>query len=431
MQDKKRFIQVLDEYQNKQDFQYFDLMNVLQITQLHFANNHYQPQYKYYGPAPSPDSQYDYLSSNFDSFFYKSLDPQDEPDPNPLPIPTLKKFQEINIKINCFADLLKILRENEYDENTEYNIDLKSLTQIKVELEALDKMVGMTTFKDAILDQLLYFIQGLHINEKDPDFMHTILCGPPGTGKTEVAKILGAMYSKIGILKSGIFKKVTRSDLIAGYLGQTAIKTSKVITECLGGCLFIDEAYSLASPDGDDIYSKECLDTLCEALSDHKGELMVIIAGYENELNETFFRVNRGLESRFIWKFKIDEYSGPELADIFVKKVLENEWTLTIETDTKIETETKVETDTKIKSKPKISLLGAWFEKNKKDFAFFGRDIELLFSYTKIAHGRRIYGKNTEIKKQISMEDLNLGHKTFLLHSKKKNERKEIFGLYV
>lgn len=425
MQDKKRFIQVLDEYQNKQDFQYFDLMNVLQITQLHFANNHYQSQYKYYGPAPSPDPQCDYLSSHFDSFFYKSLDPQDEPIPTSMPIPTLKKFQEINVKINCFADLLKILRENEYDENTEYNIDLKSLTQIKVELESLDKMIGMTTFKDAILDQLLYFIQGLHISEKDPDFMHTILCGPPGTGKTEVAKILGAMYSKIGILKSGIFKKVTRSDLIAGYLGQTAIKTSKVINECLGGCLFIDEAYSLASSDGDDIYSKECLDTLCEALSDHKGELMVIIAGYENELNETFFRVNRGLESRFIWKFKIDEYSGPELADIFVKKVLENEWTLTIETDTKIETGTKT------KSKPKISLLGAWFEKNKKDFAFFGRDIELLFSYTKIAHGRRIYGKNTEIKKQISMEDLNLGHKTFLLHSKKKNERKEIFGLYV
>lgn len=417
MQDKKRFIQVLDEYQNKQDFQYFDLMNVLQITQLHFANNH---QYRYYGPAHS-------LESQFDSFFYKPFDYDPSPIsmPIPTPIPTLKKFQEINVKINCFADLLKILRENEYDENTEYNIDLKSLTQIKVELEALDKMIGMTTFKDAILDQLLYFIQGLHISEKDPDFMHTILCGPPGTGKTEVAKILGAMYSKIGILKNGIFMKVTRSDLIAGYLGQTAIKTSKVITECLGGCLFIDEAYSLASSDGDDIYSKECLDTLCEALSDHKGELMVIIAGYENELNETFFRVNRGLESRFIWKFKIDEYSGPELADIFVKKVLENEWTLSIET------ETKVETGTKTKTKPKISLLGAWFEKNKKDFAFFGRDIELLFSYTKIAHGRRIYGKNTEIKKQISMEDLNLGHKTFLLHSKKKNERKEIFGLYV
>lgn len=384
MYRKKRFIEILDEYQEKKDFQYFDLVNVLQITQLHYTNSR-----QYHSIQP-------------ENFSYFST-------PNPPPSPLkVKKFQDINIKMNCFSDLLKILQENHYDEDTEYNIDLKSLTLIKPELEALDKMIGMNSFKDAILDQLLYFIQGLHVSEKDHDFMHTILCGPPGTGKTEVAKILGAMYSKIGILKSGIFKKVTRSDLIAGYLGQTAIKTAKVISECLGGCLFIDEAYSLASSDGEDSYSKECLDTLCEALSNHKGELMVIIAGYENELNETFFRVNRGLESRFIWKFKIDEYSGSELANIYSKKIHDNEWTMDI----------------------KLSILCEWFEKNKKNFAFFGRDVELLFSYTKISHGRRIYGKPEETKKQITMEDLNLGYKTFLIHSKK-NERNEIFGLYV
>jgi hypothetical protein len=100
------------------------------------------------------------------------------------------------------------------------------------------------------------------------------------------------MYSKVGILKKDIFKKVTRTDLIAGYLGQTALKTSKVIADSIGGCLFIDEAYSLAD---NDIYSKECIDTLCEALSDHKDDLMVIIAGYENELDATFFKANSGL----------------------------------------------------------------------------------------------------------------------------------------
>lgn len=406
MHGKKRFIQILDHYQNKQDFQYFDLLNVLEITQLHYANNQYNTKYLSYINSPESDPQPHYLSSHFDSVICMPLAPLEEPKPKQ------KQYQEINIQINCFADLLRILRENEYNENIEYNIDLKSLAQIKVELETLDKMVGMSTLKDSILDQLLYFIQGLHVSEKDPDFMHTILCGPPGTGKTEVAKILGTMYSKLGILKNGVFKKVTRSDLIAGYLGQTAIKTSKVITECLGGCLFIDEAYSLASSGGDDIYSKECLDTLCEALSDHKGELMVIIAGYENELNETFFRVNRGLESRFIWKFKIDEYSGIELASIFMKKVEDNEWSLTEEDIKK-------------------SALDAWFDKHKKYFEFFGRDVELLFSYTKVAHGRRIYGKIAECKKRLSMEDLYLGYKTFLLHSKKKNERTELYGLYV
>ncbi len=94
----------------------------------------------------------------------------------------------------------------------------------------------------------------------------------------------------MGILKNNVFRKVTRNDLVAGYLGQTAIKTKNVIQDCLGGVLFIDEAYAMANSYEDDSFSKECIDTLCEALSDHKNNLMVIIAGYENELNNSFFR---------------------------------------------------------------------------------------------------------------------------------------------
>jgi len=151
----------------------------------------------------------------------------------------------------------------------------------------LDAMVGLKKFKEEILNQLLYFAQNLHVG-KHSDFMHTVLCGPPGTGKTEVAMILGKMYSKLGILKNQVFKKVCRNDLVAGYLGQTALKTKKVIDECLGGCLFIDEAYALANDYNGDSYSKECIDVLCEALSAHKEDLMVIIAGYKDELEHTF-----------------------------------------------------------------------------------------------------------------------------------------------
>ena len=98
------------------------------------------------------------------------------------------------------------------------------------------------------------------------------------------------------------FKKVTRSDLIAGYLGQTALKTQEVIKECLGGVLFIDEAYALGNEQKKDSFAKECIDTLCEGLSDHKENLMVIIAGYEKELQSCFFDYNQGLESRFSWR---------------------------------------------------------------------------------------------------------------------------------
>ena len=97
---------------------------------------------------------------------------------------------------------------------------------------------------------------------------------------------MGKMYSKIGILENQIFRKVNRSDLVGGYLGQTALKTRDVVKECLGGCLFIDEVYSLGS---DDSYSQECVNILNESLSIHKNNLMVIVAGYKEDVEQKFF----------------------------------------------------------------------------------------------------------------------------------------------
>jgi len=316
-----------------------------------------------------------------------------------LVVPENKKI-DIHIKtdIHCINDILKIIDENPIESDKQYNIDLISLHKIKHELKEIQSMIGLSKFKEAILEQLLYFIQNLHIGNKDQDFKHTVLAGPPGTGKTEIAKILGSMYSKLGILKNNVFKKVTRSDLVAGYLGQTAIKTRNVIESCIGGVLFIDEAYSLG--DSSDSFSNECITTLCESLSDHKSDLMVIIAGYDEELNESFFKMNKGLSSRFIWRFTMDPYSAKELYDIFIKKVCENEWNID---------------DT---------LHPSWFENRKDTFKNYGRDMEVLFTYTKIAHGRRIYGKGNEDRKKISIEDLNKGYQTFM---ENKKEKKSVF----
>jgi len=457
---KKTFLDILNDYQHRQDFQYADLYQVLQLSRYHYMANglhdplvsgrrppvHFQhtlstddvlqsrKQFTVRSPMNvssnssvhwnnSPSTTTFLTADNVPEFTFTAprnifpilIDDHATPmvqhttPPPPITKSLPKYTKHIDVNIQCFADLLRLLDEHEYREDTEYNIDLKALVQVKTELHELDRMVGIAKFKDAVLDQILYFVQNLHVG-KEPDFMHTILCGPPGTGKTEIAKILGRMYSKIGILKNGTYKKVCRSDLIAGYLGQTAIKTRKVVNECLGGCLFIDEAYSLACSDAtsSDSYSKECLDTLCEALSDHKGELMVIIAGYEKELGETFFRANRGLESRFIWRFVLEEYSAKELADIFHKKIVENEWTTTM-------------------SKGELA---AWFQKHRDQFRNFGRDMELLFTYSKIAHGRRIYGKSADLRKQLDPKDIEAGYATFLANSKK-TESREIMGLYV
>jgi replication-associated recombination protein RarA len=235
--------------------------------------------------------------------------------------------------------------------------------------------------------------------------MHTVIYGPPGTGKTEIAKIMGKIFSNIGILSKDTFKKVTRSDLIAGYVGQTALKTRDVIKESLGGVLFIDEAYSLGNSEKKDSYSKECIDTLCEALSKYKDDLMVIIAGYENELNNCFFNYNQGLESRFVWRFKTDEYNGKDLYDIFIKKIEDIGWSI-------------CENDNNITSK--------WFDKNIDSFKHYGRDIESLLAKTKIAHSKRVFCKDKLNKKKLILEDLENGMNLFLKNKETINSRENI-----
>jgi len=191
--------------------------------------------------------------------------------------PILEKI-DIPTNINSIEDLINIIGQFPRNKRIKYNIDVDILHNIKEPLTELHHMIGMKHMKEHILDQILFYMQGMHINDatnnktdpKNTDFMHTVIYGPPGTGKTEVAKIIGAIFAKMGILEKGTFKKVTRADLIAGYLGQTAIKTKDVIKEALGGVLFIDEAYALGNDEQRDSFSNECIDTLCEGLSDHK-----------------------------------------------------------------------------------------------------------------------------------------------------------------
>lgn len=311
----------------------------------------------------------------------------------------------IHVSIRTLKDILTIIDTVDYDSNKSYNIDLQALHKIKQELNQLNDMIGLDCLKNDIVKQLLYFIQGFADDSTHGDYKHTVLTGPPGTGKTELAKLIGNMYTKIGILKgNSVFKKVTRTDLIAGYLGQTAIKTRKVIDECMGGVLFIDEAYSLQQ---DDMFAKECVDTLCEALSDKKNNFMVIVAGYESDLNESFFKLNKGLESRFIWRFNIDAYSVKELFRIWCHIVISRGWRI----------HTKEITE-------------AFFQTKKDKFKDNGRGMEQLFLFCKIAHSQRIYGNTEEEKKLITLEDLVGGLQMFEEHMNVKKD-KISFGLYI
>ena len=316
------------------------------------------------------------------------------------------EYIKINRPVNSLNDLIKLIDDYPLIPYVTYNINMDSLHNIKPHLLELNRMVGMLDLKNNIVDQIIFYLQNLHLNG-GPDFKHTILCGPPGTGKTEIAKIIGKIFSKLGILKKNYFKKVTRSDLIAGYLGQTALKTQDVIKEALGGVLFIDEAYALGNSEKKDSFAKECIDTLCEALSDHKDNLMVIVAGYETELNACFFSYNPGLKSRFPWIFKTDKYEHHELKDIFIKKILDINWYIDNDIDSH------------------------FFERNQDYFPSYGRDIEIFLLKTKIAHSRRVFCESMENKKIINNDDLVNGFELFKKYVNVESKKSSaVFNMY-
>lgn len=183
----------------------------------------------------------------------------------------------------------------------------------------LNQLVGLNLVKSKVNDliafqkvQLLRKKNGLHCPKST---MHLAFTGNPGTGKTTVARIVGRIYRKLGLLSKGHFMEVSRTDLIAGYQGQTALKVKNVVEKAKGGVLFIDEAYSITENDHSDSYGRECLTELTKALEDYREDLVVIVAGYTEPMKQ-FFESNPGLKSRFNTFIEFDDYNSEELMQI-------------------------------------------------------------------------------------------------------------------
>jgi Holliday junction resolvasome RuvABC ATP-dependent DNA helicase subunit len=185
-------------------------------------------------------------------------------------------------------------------------------------LAALDALVGLEAIKSEVRHQTqLLRIQALRGSKglRNPDLTrHLVFVGNPGTGKTTVARLVAGIYRAVGLLPKGHLVECDRSELVAGYLGQTALKTAEVIGRALGGALFIDEAYALAG----DEFGSEAIDTLVKEMEDHREELLVIVAGYPAPM-ETFLSSNPGLRSRFRLTLEFADYSDDELVEIFTR----------------------------------------------------------------------------------------------------------------
>jgi SpoVK/Ycf46/Vps4 family AAA+-type ATPase len=225
---------------------------------------------------------------------------------------------------------------------------------------------------------IIYHIQ----NNYENDYLHTIITGPPGVGKTEFAKIYAEIFVRLGILKSDKFIEIKRDDLVGEFLGQTSIKTRKLLESAMGGVLFLDEAYSLGNEEKRDFYSKEAIDMLNQYLSEKKDQFMFIIAGYEEEIESCLLSYNRGMKRRFHTYYNIDGYTACELKNIFIQKIKKS-FVLNIPDNT----------------------LTEFFCNNKVSFKNYGGDIEKLITEIKHIQALRTFNININ-NKEIIIDDV-------------------------
>ncbi|MDW7652239.1 MAG: AAA family ATPase [Bacillota bacterium] len=210
------------------------------------------------------------------------------------------------------------------------HIDANATPNLQNLLGELDKLVGLNNVKELVREIRAY----VEISRRRERFqlkndclvLHMVFKGNPGTGKTTVARILGKMMAEMDVLPKGHLIEAERADLVGEFIGHTAQKTKELLKKAMGGILFIDEAYALARG-GEKDFGKEAIDTLVKAMEDHKDELILILAGYEREM-EKFLRTNPGLRSRFPIHLDFPDYSREELLQIAIMMVKERQYQL-------------------------------------------------------------------------------------------------------
>ena len=299
---------------------------------------------------------------------------------------------ELDDKIDNLSDLIKVAKKYK-DDARHFTINMNILKKLIDPLEELQHTVGMELIKNQLVDQILSSLQNLY--DEDQRF-HTVIQGPPGVGKTMIAKIISKIYLRMGILKNKSselkFNVAKRSDLVGRFLGHTAKQTQTFINNSVGGVMFIDEVYSLGNKEQRDSYAKECIDTLTLNLTEKKN-FVCIVAGYAKDIQECFFDYNSGLKRRFSFTYEIQEYNSHELRQIFVSKIKDSNW--------------------KIDENIKTEWLDQFINKNKEEFVHYGGDIDTLLLNCKTVHGRRIFGKNKKYRKIITKDDIINGFKKF------------------
>ena len=315
-----------------------------------------------------------------------------------------KKLINIYSSLENIRDIIKLKNNKEKFYFMDDKKFLKLYNLIPA-LEELDKIIGMQNVKETIFKSICYFIHGINNNQ---ELNHVMICGPPGVGKTTIAQIIGKIYLELDFLENDKFKVASRSDLIAKYLGQTAIKTQEVIDSIIGGVLFIDEVYSLGNEEKKDSFAKECIDTINLNMT-RKEPWLLIVGGYKEDIYNSFMCYNKGLERRFTVKLEINNYTSEELFKI-LKKFIDEE-------NFKIEP-TAITIDD--------------IDENKENFKFFGGDMRKLYQKAKEFYSLRLMKESLELNndsKVLTRDDFQKSLEYFKDNTDEKDD-KYMFSMY-
>ncbi|MGB9660578.1 MAG: AAA family ATPase [Moorellaceae bacterium] len=211
--------------------------------------------------------------------------------------------------------------------------------RVQAVLQELDKLVGLDPIKELVKEIRAYVEIGKRRQAEgllaEPMSWHMIFKGNPGTGKSTVARLIGRLFKELGLLSQGHLVEVERADLVGEYIGHTAHKTREQLRKALGGVLFIDEAYSLARG-GERDFGREAIDVLVKGMEDHRENLLLILAGYKEEM-DYFLEVNPGLRSRFAIHLEFPDYSVSELLSIAEVMLKDRQYFLTLEARVELE----------------------------------------------------------------------------------------------
>ena len=299
------------------------------------------------------------------------------------------------LTLNSIHDILQLEHIPEA-KSLMQNKKFECLFNLIPSLTKLSSMVGLQDLKTELFQMILHQLHVKHSKRaEEPGMNNIIITGPPGVGKTELATILAEVFVQTGQLKTNQVVFAKRSDLVGQYLGQTAIKTSEVLEKAKGGILFIDEVYSLGHVEKRDFFAKECIDTLLQHMSEKPGECMVIVAGYEDDVETCFLAQNKGLNRRFTIRLNIAGYDGAELFRIFQLHCTKDNW--------KLEEPHKAQ---------------EFILKHAKDFQNYAGDMKTLLHRAKFISTQRLWKTSLDFLSECSLNFEDIRQAKEYMHKK-------------